>query len=192
MPPNGSTNLSPAVPAAAAPRSGSGSRNGAPTPPETVPWSCFLLLPRRNLLRQSLQLFWLQQLVVHHSHQQLLHGPITKSVDELLRRLNCNVAPCVDGAVNKSAPVDRMAHVAFLFEVAQNRANRRILERALAGDTFAARLGCAARMRPYVLHDQLLQGSEGLTAECVNYRSVITYNTRMPQCQSPAVSAFVW
>src|SRR5262249_39838717 len=158
-PPSGSMSPLLATPEAIAPHSGSELRNVTPIPQKSLWQSYFLLLSRGNLRRQPLQLFRLQQLVVHQSHQQLFQGPFTKPINKLLNRSCRNVALGVHGSVHKSPSVNCMVDVALLFQLSQDRADRRVLKGSPRCQSFPACLGCAARVFPYVLHKKLFESS---------------------------------
>jgi hypothetical protein len=76
-----------------------------------------------------------------------------------------------------------MRDVSLFFQLPQDRADGRILEPALAGQSLTAYLRGAIGMRPDEVHDELLQLSGGLAAADVKHCSVNIYNIVTCGCQ---------
>src|SRR5262249_45202110 len=122
--------------------------------------------------------------------QQLLYRAAAKAIDELSRRLHRHVAFGVSGAVDEGSSVYLVGHVAFFFQVSQNRADGGVLQVAPAGKAFATDLGGAFRICPDEVQQYLLQRRWGFasTVKHRNVRSCSTEGREMSteKCGDPA------
>src|SRR5579864_6660869 len=69
-----------------------------------------------NLLGQSLQLLLIQNLVVHHSNQQLFDRSSAETVDDLSHRSNGHVLRRRQAAVDVGAALYPVVEITLLFE----------------------------------------------------------------------------
>ena len=85
-------------------------------------------------LSQPIELFCAEHARIDHARNQLLDRTVAQPVNDLPYGARGKALRGLCRVINEAASIDGVAQVAFLFEAAEQGANGRFLELALAGD----------------------------------------------------------
>ena len=77
----------------------------------------------RDFPRQIPQLVSLENFVFHHRREQFFDGPLAELLDDLPDGAHGKVSRLLDGAIDVGPPLHLEAHIPFLAEPTQNRAD---------------------------------------------------------------------
>src|SRR5205809_380351 len=122
--------------------------------------SLFLGFPARDLPHQIRQFPAVDHFVIHHSDQQLLHGPPAEAVDDVTHGLGSDVMGRFDAGIDIGSAFGAMAHIPLLFKPPEYCSRRGFLHEVTLCKGNADVFGRQGAALPEDAHDELFEIAE--------------------------------